>query len=84
MSTPGRRAAPFVSKDEARAFRQRWRRANEAERAELRATSPEQKLRQLSALMASVDAMGWREALADETDGVRQRWLRLRKAFHVR
>lgn len=74
---------PPLSKAEVQAWRQRWRLANEAERAELQATPPEEKLRQLAALMASVDAMGWREALAGEEEVVRQRWLRLRRAWGV-
>jgi hypothetical protein len=63
---------------EAKAFARRWQRINEAEIEELRAATLEQKLRQLAALMASVDAMGWREALSDGVQEVRDRWRRLR------
>ncbi len=56
----------------------RWKLVNDAEFEELRATTLETKLRQLSALMASVAAAGWRDALDAETDAVRARWQRLR------
>jgi hypothetical protein len=67
---------------EARAFVERWRLVNTAERAELRATSMAVKLRQLAALMASADQLGWSEALAAEEAEVRERWRRLREADH--
>ena len=66
---------------EARAFAARWRLANDAEIAELRATSPAVKLKQLAALMSSAGPMGWTEALAAEENEVRQRWIKLRKAY---
>jgi hypothetical protein len=72
-----------LTRTEAQAWAARWRRVNEAERRELRATSPEQKLRQLAALMLSVDALGWRAALAAEEAEVRDRWNRLRRAYGV-
>jgi hypothetical protein len=68
---------------EARAFVARWRLVNEAEREELRATPMELKLRQLAAMMASVDQIGWTEALAAEQAEVRERWKQLRKAYGV-
>ncbi len=68
---------------EARAFRERWRIVNAAEREELQATPPEIKLRQLAALMASVAQLGWTEALAAEEAEVRERWNRLRRAYGV-
>ena len=70
---------------EVRAWADRWKMVNAAEIAELRSTPVEVKLRQLASLMASVDAMGWREALADEVGvaEVRDRWRRLREAYGV-
>ena len=56
---------------EARAFRTRWEMVNAAERVELRTTPLDRKLRQLAALMASVQSLGWTEALADEEAEVR-------------
>jgi hypothetical protein len=67
-----------VSQSEVRAFKKRWRAVNAAEQEELRAASLELKFQQLAALMASVDAMGWREKLAEGEEEVRERWRRLR------
>jgi hypothetical protein len=39
------------------------------------------KLSQVAALMASVDQMGWREALAAEEEEVRDLWVRLKRAY---
>lgn len=72
-----------MTKEEAESFRQRWEAANAAERDQLRATSIEDKLRQLSVLMASVPGMGWTEALEAEEAEVRERWSQLRKACGV-
>jgi hypothetical protein len=44
----------------------------------LAAASVEDRLSQVAALMASVDAMGWREALSDDGP-VWARWQRLRQ-----
>jgi hypothetical protein len=70
-----------MTKTEANAFQKRWEEVNRAEREELQKMSPIDKLRQLEALMASVDSMGWHEALAEEESEVRERWIRLRKAY---
>lgn len=67
-----------MTPDTAVRFLARWRLVNDAEIAELRATPIETKLRQLSALMASVTALGWHDALDADTDAVRERWRRLR------
>jgi hypothetical protein len=72
-----------LSKADLVAFKARWRLVNETEVAELRRTPLEVKLRQLEALMASVDALGWREVLASEEAVVRERWQRLRRAYGV-
>jgi hypothetical protein len=53
---------------------------NAAERTELLATPLDRKLRQLAALMTSVQSLGWTEALAAEEAEVRTRWNRLRAA----
>lgn len=72
-----------ITRAEARAYRARWQAVNAAERSELRAASAEDKLRQLAALMASVEQMGWSEALAAEEAVARERWARLRRAYGV-
>jgi len=70
-----------LTQAQARKFRARWKLVNAAEQNELQSTSLDQKLRQLAALMASADAMGWTEALASEEAEVRGRWNRLRAIF---
>jgi hypothetical protein len=72
-----------MTKGEARAFQKRWKAVNKAEAEELRRTSTSDKLRQLSALMASIDQLGWREALEEEEASVRDRWNQLRKAYRA-
>ena len=72
-----------MTKEDADAFRARWKLVNHAEREELRATPVEVKFRQLAALMASVEQLGWTQALAEEEAEVRERWNRLRKAYGV-
>jgi hypothetical protein len=66
---------------EIQAWKERWRRVNQFEIDELRATPLDVKFRQLAALMASVDSFGWRESLeADDAAGY-DRWQRLRQAY---
>ncbi|MCH8805086.1 MAG: hypothetical protein IH986_03250 [Planctomycetes bacterium] len=72
---------PPLTKAEAEAYRRRWQLVNDAEREELRHTSVEQKFRQLAVLMASCDALGWTEQLAQEEEDVRVLWIRLRKIY---
>ncbi len=67
------------TKEEARAFADRWRLVNEAEIAELRATSIEQKFAQLAALMASARALDWTTTDEAEVAAVRARWVRLHR-----
>jgi len=80
-STPPTAASAVAG--EAQAYLQRWQRVNAREREELRAADPAVKLRQLESLLTSVDAMGWRDALAEGEDEVRERWIKLRKAYGV-
>jgi hypothetical protein len=70
---PARRMTPA----EGRAFAARWELVAEAERKELRATSMEQKLAQLEALMISAASLGWATTDPAEVDAVRARWNRL-------
>lgn len=71
-----------LTRQEARAFRTRWKMVNAAEQAELLTTPLDRKLRQLAALMASVKSLGWTEALVDEEAEVRARWNRLRAVLN--
>jgi len=66
---------------EIRAWKKRWELVNQREIEELRAMSPEAKLRQLDALMRSVDQMGWREKLEEGVEEVRERWNKLRRIY---
>ena len=59
----------------------RYKLVNEIELAELRSTSIEVKLEQTNALMIVANHMGWTQALADEDAEVRERWLRLKRAY---
>jgi hypothetical protein len=70
-----------MTRAEVRAFAAGWKLVNAREERELRQTSSTQKLRQLAALMASADELGWTKALAAEEEEVRRRWLKLRKAY---
>jgi len=69
---------------QAKAYLARWRAARAAELRELRSASPEHKLRQVAALMASAKALGWSPAFAPEAGSARERWRRLRRAYDVR
>ncbi len=72
-----------MTRKELQAYKNRWTRVNSAEIEELRRTPLSEKMRQLAALMASVDNLGWRESLREEEEMVRQRWMRLRRAGHA-
>jgi hypothetical protein len=72
---------PRLTKAEARAYKARWRKVNEAEIEELRQTPMDVKLCQAAAMMASVAALGWTEGLSDGDAEVRDRWNRLRKSY---
>jgi hypothetical protein len=78
----GKSVKKTLTRKEARAFRTRWEMVNAAERIELLTTPLDHKLRQLAALMASVQALGWTDALAAEEAEVRARWNRLRAALN--
>ena len=72
-----------ITKPAAQAFRRRWEAVGAAELEELRRTPVATKFRQLAALMASVQELGWEQELASEETEVRNRWKRLRRACGV-
>lgn len=72
-----------MTRAEVQAYQKRWQKVNAMEREELRSANLELKFRQLAALMASVDAFGWRRALAEGESEVRERWKRLRSHYGV-
>ena len=69
-----------ISPQAAARYQERWAIARERLNEELRATSMETKLRQLASLMQFAREMGWSQALAEEDDAVRARWMALRRA----
>ena len=73
-----------ITREEAAQYKARWQALNERETLELRQTSYETKLRQLEALVGSVDAMGWREYLEEEDRLGHERWRVLRERYHER
>jgi len=72
-----------ITKEEAIAFRNRWKMVNEAELQELRKTSTIQKFCQLTTLMGWIKDFGWDEALKTEVSEVRERWIKLKRLWHV-
>jgi len=70
-----------LTKAEARAFRERWRRVNARETEELRSTPLEVRLQQFNTLLSWTHQLGWAAALAEGGAEVRERWARLRKAY---
>jgi hypothetical protein len=70
----GKSVKKTLTRKEARTFRTRWEMVNAAERIELLTTPLDHKLWQLAALMASVQSLGWTDALAAEETEVRARF----------
>jgi hypothetical protein len=68
-----------MTKEEARAWRDRWKLVNEAEKHELRETSMDHKLRQVVVMMSAARELGWTEALREGEEEVRDRWNALRR-----
>jgi hypothetical protein len=62
-----------ITKTEARAFRDRWRRVNGREEEELRSTSLEIRLQQFNTLLGWAQAFGWTAALGAGEAEVRGR-----------
>lgn len=70
-----------ITKKEARAFKKRWEAVNAAAREEVQKMPAEQKLRQLTILMAWGKRFGWAGAMAAEEADVRERWNRLLRIY---
>jgi transcriptional regulator with XRE-family HTH domain len=79
----GKGPAGRLTKGEAQAYKRRWEAVNAAEREELASTPVAHKFRQVAALLASAQKLGWTEAQTTEKDQVRERWARLRRGCHV-
>jgi len=72
-----------ISKSEALAFKKRWKVANAFEKEELCALSYDEKLDQLLMLVASAKEFDWTKELETEANEVRDRWNKLRRAYHA-
>ncbi|RJR45838.1 MAG: XRE family transcriptional regulator [Deltaproteobacteria bacterium] len=79
----GESSADALTKGEALTFKRRWEHVNAAERKELASAPVSLKFRQVAALLASAEKLGWNETLAAEEDLVRERWTRLRREYHA-
>ncbi len=73
-----------MNRDDLLAYKRRWQLVEEREIEELRAATPEHKMRQLAALMASVDAMGWRKSLEEDDLRIWKTWQKLRERLGSR
>jgi len=72
-----------LMRSEALAFKKRWEVANAFEKEELRVLSYDEKLEQLIMLIASAKEFDWTKGLEAEANEVRDRWNKLRKAYHA-
>ena len=72
-----------LTREQARAFVDRWKLVTEADVAELRATPMSRKLEQLAALAQSAHGLGWRTEDVSEIEVVRQRWWKLAEHYRV-
>lgn len=68
-------------RQQAKAWKKRWRLVDARLAEELRQPSIDTKFERLAVLMASVDEFGWREQLAGEVERVRAMWSNLRKRY---
>jgi len=82
-ATSRKDSAVGISRGEAQAFKRRWEAVNAAERGELATTPLADKFRQVAALLASAQKLGWTEDFAVEENLVRERWARLRREYHA-
>lgn len=70
-----------ITKVEARALQERGRFLSAFEIEELRRTPLEVRLRQFFTLLGWAREFGWEEKLSEGVDEVRERWVRLWKAY---
>lgn len=68
-----------ITRADARAYAERWKRVESLQRRELLAISPTEKFQQLCELMEWARAFGWETSLAAEEQQVRERWILLRR-----
>ena len=80
----GKKGNKQLTKEEADAFKKRWEVVNTAEIEELRRTPISKKMQQLASLMLSVKELDWHKALSEGESELRERWNRLRMAYHAK
>lgn len=73
-----------MTREDVKAWQERWQRVNEYQQQELQARSPEDKLVQLATLMEEARLLGWSDALSAEDEEVWRRWQQLRRAYETR
>jgi hypothetical protein len=73
-----------MTKAEAQAYLDRWKRVNEYEQEELRRTPASVRLQQFNTLLGWAHQLGWAPELARGEEEVRARWMRLREAYRAR
>jgi hypothetical protein len=73
-----------MTKEDARAWKERWRLVNEFEIHETRTTPLLTKYRQFLELLHWGRALGWTEKLGEGEEEVRQRWRRLREIYRAK
>lgn len=71
----------IMSKADVKAYKARWDFVNRHEIAETRRTSMTKKYRQFLELLSWARELNWSTSSID-ADAVRERWRRLRKAYH--
>lgn len=71
----------LMTKEEALAFKERWRLVNEFINEEIRQTPLSVKLQQFASMVQFARAMGWEEKLSQDDAEARAKWLRLQTAY---
>lgn len=67
-----------MTREEARAYVDRWKPLEQLEQVEAQATSTAERFDQLAGLMATARALDWQTTDEGEVEAVRARWARLR------
>jgi len=73
---------PAMTKEDAHAWKERWRAIREVECEELRSTPIDTKFRQLASMMQTARVLGWHTSTPEEIEYIRQLWIRLKSSSH--
>lgn len=74
---------PVMTREEAKAWRERWALVEEAHREELQSKPVETKLRQLAVMMHTARTMGWKTSTPAQLHRIRARWARLKRGKYA-